>query len=94
VKGGIKILTGNWGLSVIKTDVVSNENLVIEAKAIVFNEQLDLITTFKNGELEKDIITVLPFQGPEQNGMPELHQHTNLKHSSKKRFQGRFSYRK
>jgi len=74
--GGIKILTGNLGRSVIKTAAVADENLVIEAKAIVFNEQLDLITAFKNGELEKDFIAVLPFQGPKQNGMPELHQLT------------------
>ena len=74
--GGIKILTGNLGRSVIKTAAVADENLIIEAKAIVFNEQLDLITAFKNGELEKDFIAVLPFQGPKQNGMPELHQLT------------------
>jgi phosphogluconate dehydratase len=46
------------------------------APAIVFNEQIDLISAFKNGELEKDFIAVLPFQGPKQNGMPELHQLT------------------
>ena len=76
INGGIKILTGNLGRSVIKTAAVADENLIIEAKAIVFNEQLDLITAFKNGELEKDFIAVLPFQGPKQNGMPELHQLT------------------
>lgn len=74
--GGIKILTGNLGRSVIKTAAVSEENFLIEAPAIVFNEQIDLISAFKNGELEKDFIAVLPFQGPKQNGMPELHQLT------------------
>ena len=74
--GGIKIITGNLGRSVIKTAAVSEENLIIEAPAIVFNEQIDLISAFKNGELDKDFIAVIPFQGPKQNGMPELHQLT------------------
>jgi len=74
--GGIKIITGNLGRSVIKTAAVSEENLIIEAPAIVFNEQIDLISAFKNRELDKDFIAVLPFQGPKQNGMPELHQLT------------------
>jgi len=74
--GGIKLLKGNIGRSVIKTAAVSDECLIIEAPAIVFNEQEDLIIAFKNGELDKDFIAVLPFQGPKQNGMPELHQLT------------------
>ena len=74
--GGIKILQGNIGRAVIKTAAVSEDNLVIEAEAHVFYEQEDLIKAFKNGELEKDFIAVLPFQGPKQNGMPELHQLT------------------
>ena len=74
--GGIKILQGNIGRAVIKTAAVSEEHLVIEAEAQVFYEQEDLIKAFKNGELEKDFIAVLPFQGPKQNGMPELHKLT------------------
>lgn len=74
--GGIKILTGNIGRSVIKTAAVSEEYFIIEAPAIVFDEQQDLISAFKRGELEKDFIAVIPFQGPKQNGMPELHQLT------------------
>ena len=74
--GGIKILKGNIGRSVIKTAAVSEEHLIVEAPAIVFDEQTDLIDAFKRGELEKDFIAVLPFQGPKQNGMPELHQLT------------------
>ena len=74
--GGIKILQGNIGRAVIKTAAVSEEHLVIEAEAHVFYEQENLIKAFKNGELEKDFIAVLPFQGPKQNGMPELHQLT------------------
>jgi phosphogluconate dehydratase len=74
--GGIKILVGNIGRSVIKTAAVALENRIVEAPAIVFDEQIDLINAFKRGELEKDFIAVLPFQGPKQNGMPELHQLT------------------
>jgi phosphogluconate dehydratase len=74
--GGIKILKGNIGRSVIKTAAVAEDQLIIEAPAIVFNEQEELITAFKNGELNKDFVAVLPFQGPKQNGMPELHQLT------------------
>jgi phosphogluconate dehydratase len=74
--GGIVILKGNLGNSVIKTSAVDAEHFVIEAPAIVFVEQEDLITAFKNGELEKDFIAVIPFQGPKQNGMPELHKLT------------------
>jgi phosphogluconate dehydratase len=74
--GGIRMLSGNIGRAVIKVSAVELDNRVIEAPAIVFDEQIDLITAFKKGELEKDFIAVLPFQGPKQNGMPELHQLT------------------
>jgi len=74
--GGIKILRGNLGRSVIKTAAVSEDDYIIEAEAVVFNEQADLISAFKSGALDKDLIAVLPFQGPKQNGMPELHQLT------------------
>lgn len=74
--GGITILKGNLGRSVIKTAAVDEEHLLIEAPAIVFDEQEDLIKAFKNNELNRDFIAVLPFQGPKQNGMPELHQLT------------------
>ena len=71
--GGIKILKGNIGRSVVKTAAVDPENRIVEAPAIVFHEQSDLITAFENDELNKDFIAVVPFQGPKQNGMPELH---------------------
>lgn len=74
--GGIKIIRGNLGRSVVKTAAVATEHLIIEAPAIVFNEQQELITAFKNNELNKDFIAVLPFQGPAHKGMPELHQLT------------------
>ena len=75
-EGGIKMMKGNIGRSVIKTSAVAPEHLVVEAPAIVFDEQEDLIKAFKNGELDKDFIAVIPFQGPKHNGMPELHQLT------------------
>jgi phosphogluconate dehydratase len=76
VDGGIKIIKGNIGRSVVKTAAVSTAHFIIEAPAIVFNEQHELITAFKNNELNKDFIAVLPFQGPAHKGMPELHQLT------------------
>ncbi len=76
IDGGIKILQGNLGRSVIKTAAVESDHRKIEAPAIVFLEQQDLIDAFKKDELNKDFIAVLPFQGPKQNGMPELHQLT------------------
>jgi phosphogluconate dehydratase len=74
--GGIRIITGNIGRSVVKTAAVSEEHLTIQAEAIVFSEQQDLITAFKNDELNRDFIAVLPYQGPSHKGMPELHQLT------------------
>jgi phosphogluconate dehydratase len=75
-EGGIKVLKGNIGRSVIKSSAVDNEHLIVEAPAVVFDEQEDFIAAFKRGELNKDLIAVLAFQGPKQNGMPELHQLT------------------
>lgn len=71
--GGIKLLNGNLGRAVIKTAAVAQEHRVVEAPAIVFYEQTELIAAFKRGELDKDFIAVIPFQGPKFNGMPELH---------------------
>lgn len=73
MEGGIRMLSGNIGRSVMKTSAVAEENLVIEAPAIVFEEQADLIAAFKREELNQDFVAIVPFQGPKQNGMPELH---------------------
>lgn len=75
-EGGITMLEGNIGRSVLKTSAVDPENYITEAPAIVFSEQEDLIAAFKRDELNKDFVAILPFQGPQQNGMPELHQLT------------------
>jgi phosphogluconate dehydratase len=74
--GGLKVLKGNVGISVMKTSAVDPEHHVIEAQAIVFDDQDDLIKAFKAGELDKDFIAVIPFQGPKHKGMPELHKLT------------------
>ncbi len=72
-EGGLKLLRGNIGRSVIKTSALKKEQFLIEAEAIVFESQEALQSAFKQGELEKDFIAVVRYQGPKANGMPELH---------------------
>ncbi|MEK7319950.1 MAG: phosphogluconate dehydratase [Pseudomonadota bacterium] len=74
--GGIKLLDGKLGRCVIKTSAVKPEHQVVEAPAIVFHRQDDLLAAFKRGELERDFVAVLPWQGPSACGMPELHKLT------------------
>ena len=76
--GGLAVLTGNLGQAVIKTSAVKPEHHVIEAPARVFQDQEEIKVAFRNGELEHDFICVLRFQGPQANGMPELHSLTPL----------------
>ena len=76
LKSGLRMMSGNIGRAVMKVSAIDTNNMIINAEAIVFEEQEDLIKAFKNNELDKDFIAVLPFQGPKQNGMPELHQLT------------------
>jgi phosphogluconate dehydratase len=71
--GGLKVLKGNIGTSIIKTSAVSSEFHIIEEEAIVFQDQEELMSEFKADRLNKNFIAVLPFQGPRQKGMPELH---------------------
>jgi phosphogluconate dehydratase len=74
--GGLRLLTGNLGRAVIKSSAVPEESQIIEAPAIVFDSQEELLSAFKRGELERDFIAVVRFQGPRANGMPELHKLT------------------
>jgi phosphogluconate dehydratase len=74
--GGLQLLTGNLGRSVIKTASVPEDRQIIEAPAIVFSSQEELLSAFKRGELERDFVAVVRFQGPRANGMPELHKLT------------------
>jgi phosphogluconate dehydratase len=72
-EGGIRLLTGGLGRAVMKTSAVKPEHLVIEAPARVFDDQDEVIAAFKRGELDRDFVAVVRFQGPRANGMPELH---------------------
>ena len=74
--GGLKLLTGNLGRSVIKVSAVKPEHRVIEAPARVFHGQEGLQAAFKAGELTGDVIAVVRFSGPKALGMPELHKLT------------------
>ncbi|MDP5241398.1 phosphogluconate dehydratase [Uliginosibacterium sp. 31-16] len=74
--GGLRLLAGNLGRAVIKVSAVKPAQRVIRAPAIVFESQDALLAAAKAGELERDFIAVLRFQGPQAIGMPELHQLT------------------
>ena len=76
--GGLRLLTGNIGRAVIKVSAVSRSNWLVEAPAIVIDDQNKLIEMHKAGELERDFVVVLRFQGPRANGMPELHKLTPI----------------
>ena len=74
--GGLKLLTGNLGRSVIKVSAVPDDRHVIEAPARVFDSQEALLDAFSAGELARDVVCVVRWQGPQANGMPELHKLT------------------
>ncbi|MEH6457582.1 MAG: phosphogluconate dehydratase, partial [Cocleimonas sp.] len=71
--GGLSILDGNVGRSVIKTSALKPQHKLIEAPAEVFNSQEELDVAYKAGKLNKDFVAVVRYQGPKANGMPELH---------------------
>ncbi len=75
-EGGLRLMEGNLGRGVMKVSAVAPEHQVIEAPALVFADQLELAAAFKAGELERDFVAVVRFQGPKANGMPELHKLT------------------
>ena len=74
--GGLKLMRGNLGRSVIKTSAVKSEHRVIEAPALVFDGQDDVLKAFEAGKLARDVVVVVRYQGPRANGMPELHKLT------------------
>ncbi len=74
--GGLKLLSGNLGRAVIKVSAVKPEHRVVEAPALVFHDQNELLAAYKRGELARDFVAVVRFQGPAANGMPELHKLT------------------
>ena len=72
-EGGLRLLKGNLGRAVIKTSAVKPEHRKVEAPAIVFDDQDQFLAAFKAGDLDRDFVAVVRFQGPKANGMPELH---------------------
>jgi phosphogluconate dehydratase len=74
--GGLKLLKGNLGRAVIKTSAVQPQHRVVEAPALVFEDQDEVMQAFRRGALNRDCVVVVRFQGPRANGMPELHQLT------------------
>ncbi|MGV6813133.1 MAG: phosphogluconate dehydratase [Brevirhabdus sp.] len=71
--GGLTRLRGNMGEGLIKSSAVAPERRVIEAPARIFTSQDDVKAAFRAGELDRDVVVVVRFQGPQANGMPELH---------------------
>ena len=72
-EGGLKVLCGNLGRAVIKISAVQPDHRLVEAPARVFDDQDQVSAAFAAGELDRDVIVVVRFQGPRANGMPELH---------------------
>ncbi|MDY0883276.1 phosphogluconate dehydratase [Dongia soli] len=75
-EGGIRLMTGNLGRSVMKISAVKPQHRRVIAPAAVFDDQDDVIQAFKDGKLNRDVVVVLRGQGPSGNGMPELHKLT------------------
>jgi len=74
--GGLRVLEGNLGRGVIKVSAVDQSHWRITAPAVVFNDQNELKAAFEAGDLDRDCVVVVRFQGPKANGMPELHKLT------------------
>ncbi len=74
--GGMRLVRGNIGRATFKTSAVDPARWTIEAPARVFHDQDDVLAAYKRGELHRDVVVVVRFQGPRANGMPELHKLT------------------
>ncbi|MDO6414993.1 phosphogluconate dehydratase [Sphingomonas sp. BIUV-7] len=74
--GGMRLVAGNLGRATFKTSAVDEERWTIEAPARIFADQDEVIAAYKAGELFRDVVIVVRFQGPRANGMPELHKLT------------------
>jgi phosphogluconate dehydratase len=74
--GGMRLLQGNLGRCIMKTSAVDPSRWTVEAPCRVFSDQDKVIQAFKTGELDRDVVVVVRFQGPRANGMPELHKLT------------------
>lgn len=71
--GGLKVLNGNLGRSVIKISAVAPEHRHVQAPARVFNDQHEVERAYKEGKLNQDAVIVVRYAGPAASGMPELH---------------------
>ena len=76
--GGLQLLEGTCGEAVIKTSAVRPEHRFVEAPCAIFHSQEEVKSAFERGELDRDVVVVVRFQGPTANGMPELHALTPL----------------
>lgn len=74
--GGLSVLEGNLGRAVMKTSALRDPHCTFTAPAVVFEDQFDLDDAFNSGQLNRDCIVVVRFQGPSAIGMPELHRLT------------------
>ncbi len=74
--GGLVVMEGNLGRGVIKISAVKQANRVVEAPVRIFDDQNQVKAAFESGELDRDVVVVVRFQGPKANGMPELHKLT------------------
>src|SRR3546814_13595363 len=72
----MRLLAGNLGRAIIKTSAVAEDRWTTEAPCRIFDDQNQVLAAFKAGELERDVVVVVRFQGPRANGMPELHKLT------------------
>src|SRR5690606_9139602 len=75
-EGGMRLVQGNLGRATFKTSAVAPERWTVEAPCRVFERQEDVAKAFTAGELDRDVVVVVRFQGPRANGMPELHKLT------------------
>ena len=71
--GGLKEMRGNLGVGVTKTSAVDPGLRVVEAPAAIFEDQAAVKAAFQEGRLDRDVVVIVRFQGPQANGMPELH---------------------
>ncbi len=71
--GGMRLVAGNLGRAIMKVSAVKPEHRVVKAPALVFHSQEAFMAAYKAGQLERDFVAVLRYQGPRANGMPELH---------------------
>ncbi|KVA72033.1 phosphogluconate dehydratase [Burkholderia ubonensis] len=76
--GGLRLMQGRLGRGVIKISAVAPEHRKVTASAIVFDSQEAVQEAFDRGELKRDFVAVVRFQGARANGMPELHRLTPL----------------